>query len=114
PGPPRRELEDRVSRADGADGARPGAGDGAGEGGADTRAARRAALLLRCYPRAWRDRYGDEFAELLIADLEERPRSTSRTLDVARGAIVARLADVGLAGFPLPAATTGAGATAAD
>ena len=103
-----------MSRADGADGARPGAGDGAGEGVADARAARRAALLLRCYPRAWRERYGDEFAELLIADLEERPRSASRTLDVARGAIVARLADVGLAGFPLPAATTGAGATAAD
>ena len=40
----------------------------------DPRAARRAALLLRCYPRAWRDRYGDEFTELLIADIEERPR----------------------------------------
>ncbi len=34
-------------------------------------------LLIRCYPAAWRERYGDEFA----AVLEERPsaRSTSRT-----------------------------------
>ena len=88
-----------------------GAGGGAGDGVGDPSAARRAALLLRCYPRAWRERYGDEFAELLIADIEERPRSATRTLDVARGAIVARLADAGLGGFPLPAATTGEGAT---
>ena len=29
-------------------------------------AVRRAARLLRWYPRDWRSRYGDEFAELLI------------------------------------------------
>ncbi|MCW2935200.1 MAG: hypothetical protein JWM19_6162 [Actinomycetia bacterium] len=67
--------------------------------GAD--AARRAARLLRWYPGAWRDRYGDEFAELLISDIVERPRSASRVLDVARGGIVARLADAGLCGFPV-------------
>jgi len=79
-------------------------------------AARSAARLLRWYPAAWRDRYGAEFAELLIADIEERPRSTARTLDVARGAITARLADAGLTGFPLRAATAGAagGAAGAD
>jgi hypothetical protein len=55
---------------------------------------------LRWYPRAWRDRYGEEFAELLVSDMAERPRSVSRTLDVARGGIVARLADAGLCGFP--------------
>lgn len=33
----------------------------------------RAALLLRWYPRAGRDRYGAEFTELLISDIEERP-----------------------------------------
>jgi hypothetical protein len=113
-----------VSRADGAGhvgdvggagaGSGAGAGGGAGDGVGAARAARHAALLLRCYPRAWRERYGDEFAELLIADIEERPRSTTRTLDVARGAIVARFADAGLGGFPLPAATTGDGASAAD
>jgi hypothetical protein len=68
---------------------------------ADSGAARSAARLLRCYPVAWRDRYGDEFAELLIADIEERPRSTGRTLDVALGGIIARLADAGLGGVPL-------------
>jgi hypothetical protein len=63
----------------------------------------RAARLLRWYPCPWRDRYGDEFAELLIADIEERPRSAGRTLDVARGGLMARLAGAGLAGCPLPA-----------
>jgi len=73
-------------------------------------ARRRAGRLLRWYPRAWRDRYGPEFTELLIADIAERPRSPRRSLDVARGGIRARLADVGLAGFPLPLPTAGGGA----
>jgi hypothetical protein len=64
----------------------------------------RAARLLRWYPRAWRDRYGAEFTELLISDIEERPRSAGRALDVARGGLVARLTAAGLAGRPLPAA----------
>ena len=59
----------------------------------------RAARLLRCYPRAWRARYGEEFTELLIADLAERPRSPARTADVIRGGIAARLTDAGLCGF---------------
>jgi hypothetical protein len=60
----------------------------------------RAARLLRWYPRAWRARYGEEFTELLIADLSERPRSAARTADVIRGGLVARLADAGLCGCP--------------
>jgi len=67
----------------------------------------RAARLLRWYPSPWRDRYGAEFTELLMADLEERPRSAARTLDVARGGLVARLAGAGLGGCPLPAAGGG-------
>jgi hypothetical protein len=59
----------------------------------------RAERLLRWYPRTWRDRYGPEFAELLVSDITERPEALSRTLDVARGGIVARLATVGLAGL---------------
>jgi hypothetical protein len=54
--------------------------------------------LLRWYPRAWRGRYGEEFTELLIADLAERPGSAARTADVIRGGLVARLADAGLCG----------------
>ena len=54
--------------------------------------------LLRWYPRAWRARYGEEFTELLTADLAERPRSAARTADVIRGGLVARLAGAGLCG----------------
>jgi len=61
-------------------------------------AAQRAARLLRWYPKGWRSRYGEEFAELLISDIGERPRSRSRTADVIRGGIVARLASAGLCG----------------
>src|SRR5580693_5889932 len=66
------------------------------------RAEDRAARLLRWYPRAWRARYGEEFTELLIAELAERPRSAARsaarTADVIRGGLVARLTDAGLCG----------------
>lgn len=68
-------------------------------GGTRDHLAARAARLLRWYPKAWRARYGDEFAELPIADIAERPRSAARRLDVARGGTVARLAGVGLCGF---------------
>jgi len=54
-------------------------------------AERRAGRLLRWYPRAWRERYGDEFRELLVADIAERPRSWSRTLDVVRRGATVRL-----------------------
>jgi hypothetical protein len=44
-------------------------------------------LLLRMYPREWRDRYGDEIEELLASsDHPARDR-----LDLARGAISMRL-----------------------
>jgi hypothetical protein len=67
----------------------------------ETRVRRRASRLVRWYPREWRARYGDEFTELLVADLEERPHSLHRELDVVRGGFVARLAATGLAGHPL-------------
>lgn len=82
--------------------------------------ARRARRLLRWYPAAWRARYGEEFTELLIADLAELPRCWRRTADVARGGLRARLANAGLAAFPLDpeasrraslAALTGSAAT---
>jgi hypothetical protein len=67
----------------------------------ETKSRRRAARLLSCYPREWRSRYGEEFAELLTADFGERPRSLHRALDVARGGFVARLAVAGIGGQPL-------------
>ena len=44
-------------------------------------------LLIRCYPAAWRERYGDEFE----AVLEERPLGPFDVADVLLGALDARL-----------------------
>src|SRR5690349_10877672 len=43
--------------------------------------------LLLLYPRAWRERYGEEFLATLGAD----PLRPSQVLDIVRGAIDARL-----------------------
>lgn len=43
--------------------------------------------LVRLYPRAWRERYGEEF----LAVLEQRPASVSDLFDVALGALDAWL-----------------------
>ena len=43
--------------------------------------------LLRLYPRPWRDRYGEEFEELLA----QRPPSARHRLDIVRGALDAHL-----------------------
>ena len=66
--------------------------------GPEEESARRAARLLRWYPAAWRARYGDEFAELLVAEFAERPRSWRRAADVARSGLLARLTRAGLTG----------------
>src|SRR5690242_12578342 len=43
--------------------------------------------ILRCYPRAWRERYGDELAELIARE----SRSPRLAFDLARGALDAHL-----------------------
>lgn len=60
--------------------------------------ARAAGRLLRWYPPSWRARYGEEFAEMLLADLQDRPRSWRRGADVACHGLRARLSCAGLAG----------------
>jgi hypothetical protein len=57
---------------------------------------RRAHRLLRCYPPGWRARYGEEFVALLVDEMEERPRSLRRTVDVIGSGALARLASAGL------------------
>lgn len=57
-------------------------------GGDGARRQRSHALLLRLYPPAWRDRYGDEYLALL-ADLRLSPIDL---LDIALGALDARFA----------------------
>ena len=69
--------------------------DAAGE------AAHRAERLVRWYPKTWRSRYGDEFTELLVAEISERPRSWRRSVDVAWSGSVARLTSAGLTSHAL-------------
>lgn len=54
--------------------------------------------LLRCYPRAWRERYGEEFVEFLIEDFADRPRWSGRTCNVVTSGLLARMAGAGLRG----------------
>jgi len=57
---------------------------------------RRAARLLRWYPPAWRERYGEEFADHLEQEFADRRVDLRRSLDVAHKGLVARIDDVGL------------------
>jgi hypothetical protein len=67
-------------------------------------AARRVTRLLRWYPRSWRARYGEEFAELLLAELAEQPRSRRRSADIIRSGLLARCTTFGLTSHELPPA----------
>jgi hypothetical protein len=58
----------------------------------------RANRLLRWYPPSWRERYGEEFEALLVADISERRQSRRRTVNVALSGLLARLAAAGIAG----------------
>jgi hypothetical protein len=59
---------------------------------------RRAERLARWYPREWRDRYGDEFIQLLIDELAENRRSAYRNVNVMLHGMWSRLAYLGLVG----------------
>ena len=63
---------------------------------------RRVVRLLRWYPSSWRARYGEEFAELLLADVTEQPRSWRRAVDVAANGLLARCTNAGLTTHELP------------
>jgi len=66
--------------------------------------------LLLWYPRAWRSRYGDEFAELLIDERAEVGPSWRCTVNIAATGLRARLAAAGLADHPVdPEAAARAG-----
>jgi hypothetical protein len=67
-------------------------------------AARQAARLLRWYPQSWRARYGEEFAELLLAERAEQPRSWRRTADILASGLLARCTAAGLTSHELPPA----------
>ena len=64
----------------------------------------RARRLLRWYPPAWRDRYGDEFAALLDDTIGEGTPSMRLRFDVMRSGTAVRLREAGLAGDDAPPA----------
>ena len=63
---------------------------------------RRVRRLLRWYPARWRRRYGDEFTELLLAEMAEQPSSPRRTANVIGNGLLARLTQTGLTNHELP------------
>jgi hypothetical protein len=60
--------------------------------------------LLLLYPKSWRERYGDEFLEVL----EARPPGIAGVIDVVRGALDARLRAHGAAGLKVALLLLGA------
>jgi hypothetical protein len=62
---------------------------------------RRAERLTRWYSATWRQRYGEEFVELLVDDMRERPHSWSRDTNVALSAARSRLSSMGISGAPI-------------
>jgi hypothetical protein len=60
--------------------------------------------LLRWYPPAWRDRYGEEFLALMEDSLDGRPLSHRLRLSVAWAGLRERAHQAGLMGDSIPAA----------
>jgi hypothetical protein len=67
----------------------------------DPNDARRATRLLRWYPIAWRERYGDEFADHLEQEFSDRRVDLKRSVNVAYKGLVARADDFGLSSASL-------------
>ena len=62
---------------------------------------RRAMRLLRWYPSAWRERYGEELADHLEQEFAERPSDLRRSVNVALKGLAARADDIGLSNASL-------------
>ena len=56
---------------------------------------RRTTRLLRWYPPAWRERYGDEFVDHLEQEFSDRPTDYRRSVNVVFKGLVARVGDLG-------------------
>ncbi len=52
--------------------------------------------LLRWYPSAWREQYGEEFVDHLEQEFADRPVDIKRSANIAFKGLAARVADVGL------------------
>jgi hypothetical protein len=62
---------------------------------------RRATRLLRWYPPAWRERYGEEFTDHLEQEFADRHVDLRRSLNVAYKGLVARADDFGFSNSAL-------------
>jgi hypothetical protein len=62
----------------------------------DLKGARRATRLIRWYPSAWRERYGEEFADHLEQEFAVRRIDLRRSINVAYKGLAARVDDIGL------------------
>jgi hypothetical protein len=67
----------------------------------DSTETRRAKRLLNWYPKAWRERYGEEFVDHLEQEFADNPVDFRRSLNIACKGIVARLGDFGFSRTPL-------------
>jgi hypothetical protein len=70
--------------------------------GIDPGNAARVARLMRWYPTHWRERYGDEFAEVLASSMSDGRGSFRLSFNVAREGVVARLEEAGFVGRLAP------------
>lgn len=64
----------------------------------DGSSTRRAQRLLKWYPLTWRDRYGDEFIDLMEQEIADVPHSARRTLNVIYKGSTTRLRLAGVVG----------------
>ena len=68
----------------------------------DPRIAARVSRLLRWYPSDWRERYGEEFEEVLASSISDGKGSLRLSLDVAREGVTSRLKSAGYVGRSAP------------
>jgi hypothetical protein len=62
---------------------------------------RRAERLLKLYPQLWRQRYGDEFVDLMEQSIADRPHNAKRTSNIIVKSFKVRLSDLGVMGATL-------------
>jgi hypothetical protein len=67
----------------------------------------RALRLLRWYPSAWRERYGEEFVDFMEQELADTPHSFRRTRNIVFKGLIARLGAIGLGNPAIELASPG-------
>ena len=65
----------------------------------------RARRLVTLYPQIWRERYGDEFVDLMEQSIEDNPHSAKRTANILYKSGKVRLRDLGIVGQTLDEAS---------